>query len=423
MEASDNETIPKQESAIPETELKVIPLASSTEALPLSTKPSTESAAKVSSEASIESTTGHFLWEATFQLNQSNSDETSKASDVTTVASLVNLNETVEATESPEVQVKASINYSKCAAGRFECLNGTSIKDGSACISQSERCDSIAHCSDGSDEADCEALGCPGHFQCADKSCLARPLVCDGVVQCKDGSDEDPALCSKWQCEFDEISCGEKGPCLPSILQCDGIQHCPNGTDEMNCPDNCRNDQFYCSWQRKCIPDAWLCDGKFDCSDGEDERACDCSAEQFKCNTGGCVSQKFVCDGEAQCPDASDEWNCLNLTMVESEGIQVSALRVKRSDGRHNFVCADNWNQNMSNAVCATLGYAEANYWTALRFGTDNEKTVAIDADAAQSGLIGAWNETEKCESQSIVTIICEQYSKLFLRNLRHCHD
>jgi hypothetical protein len=40
------------------------------------------------------------------------------------------------------------------------------------------RCDSVIHCTDGSDEDNCKEMACLTHFQCSDGSCLARNLVC-----------------------------------------------------------------------------------------------------------------------------------------------------------------------------------------------------------------------------------------------------
>jgi len=97
-----------------------------------------------------------------------------------------------------------TIVYSKCNAGQFQCINGTS-RDGAYCVSLSAKCDSENDCSDGSDEINCEAEGCPGNFRCASGQCLKRHLVCNKIMDCDDGSDERD--CDNWKCQSDEFSC------------------------------------------------------------------------------------------------------------------------------------------------------------------------------------------------------------------------
>lgn len=92
--------------------------------------------------------------------------------------------------EKPVTEGFSFAGFSRCASGQFQCINGTSIKDGSYCIPKSDRCDSVDHCSDASDETDCIKEGCPNNFQCANGQCLKRHLVCDGILNCNDGSDE-----------------------------------------------------------------------------------------------------------------------------------------------------------------------------------------------------------------------------------------
>ena len=112
---------------------------------------------------------------------------------------------TVEATSHIDVSflnLPSSAVFSKCAAGQFQCVNGTS-RDGAYCVKLSAKCDSENDCSDGSDELNCE--GCPGNFKCASGQCLKRDLVCNKIVDCDDGSDEKN--CEEWKCQFDEFRC------------------------------------------------------------------------------------------------------------------------------------------------------------------------------------------------------------------------
>lgn len=263
-----------------EMELKVIPLQTTRKPdrpddISAEAENQTE---KVNSTEITESTTGHFLSQATFQpaikqsvgtsLKSSDNEGNDTTGNDNGMMNAFNENSTnvmdSSALSTPTPTLK--FGYTRCTAGQFECLNGTSIIDGDACISLSQRCDSIQHCSDASDEADCEMLGCPDQFQCSDGTCLARSLVCDKILHCADGSDEADTLCGDWKCKFDEMACSENGPCLPAILKCDGIEHCSNQADETNCPDTCKNNEFYCSSQRKCIPETFVCDGKIDCN-------------------------------------------------------------------------------------------------------------------------------------------------------------
>lgn len=393
-----------------DTELKVIPLPSSTTTAedPPPEKSTTSNETNTASEESTETTTGHFLSKATFHLNSSDSLGTSEPSDKTQTP------ETMTTTTTVAVPIERSnFNYSRCTAGQFECQNGTSIKDGSACINQNERCDSIFQCSDRSDETDCELLGCPGHFQCNDGACLARSLVCDSVVHCRDGSDETEDLCKSWQCKFDEIACGPMGPCLPSIQQCDGIQNCANQADEANCPEKtCGSSQFYCSWQRKCIPETWVCDGKIDClGGGEDERLCDCQPDEFKCNSGGCVSVEYVCDGQPQCPDLSDEFNCFNLTETDTIESINTALQVKRYNNQFAFVCAENFTQANAKAICNELGFAGVSEWSNHSLLTNEVNLVRITS-GDESSFLANLNSTNKCENDLVIALECEQFCK-----------
>lgn len=391
-------------------------------------------------EESTESTTGHFLSKATFQptktvgtsLNSSSENGKDLERDNGNEKEVMTANKT-----NTDQNENTNFGYSRCTAGQFECLNGTSLNDGGACISLSQQCDSIFDCSDNSDESDCEMLGCPGHFQCSDGSCLARSLVCDKILHCLDGSDESENLCgNEWKCGFDEFACSENGPCLPGILQCDGIPQCSNQADETNCPDTCKNDEFYCSWQHKCIPETFVCDGKIDCSGGEDERSCDCPEGQFKCNTGRCVPGHYVCDGQPQCADLSDDWDCYNLTTIQKYTNETtnpndntgtalaSALQIRKTDGKFAFVCYENWNLNHADSICKNFGFVASKDYSAIQVDTTNMSVVNIDHDYhPMNSMLTNLNQTDSCLGDKIVALECKKYGKYFLNESHICFE
>nr|CAD7264850.1 unnamed protein product [Timema shepardi] len=351
--------------------------------------------------------------------------------------------------------------FSKCAAGQWQCVNGTS-QEGAYCVSLSAKCDSINDCSDGSDEIGCIVDGCPGNFQCSSGQCLKRHLVCNGIVDCNDGTDESD--CETWKCLFDEYQC-PSGRCIPVLWQCDGKPDCDNHTDEFNCQSSCANDEYLCP-ERWCIPMTWRCNGVPECANGEDEKLCGlgkvelaevnphlrggrvenhlgkttpsssdrdlnldlpvlssrastrqahCSLDQFKCNTGGCISQALVCDGVEHCPDFSDEWDCIHLHP------ETTRLEIRSPENRWHPVCGDNWDSKWSDLVCQNLGYSKAIYTEHPISESDHNVTgyymLKPGADAAVGNgnprfpavLQRAATDT-LCTTDSTVEISCQEF-------------
>lgn len=151
-----------QNTKVSEMDLKVIPLHTSRRPDRDDIAIKDDSQTETSSEE--ESTTGHFLSKATFQPSNKQSVGTSlKSSDKDgndTISSNnngpenvlndnnsmnVNFNDSSSSAPAP-MPNPDFVGYTRCTAGQFECSNGTSIIDGSACISLSQRCDAIAHC-------------------------------------------------------------------------------------------------------------------------------------------------------------------------------------------------------------------------------------------------------------------------------------
>ncbi|XP_063991709.1 mucin-2-like isoform X2 [Diachasmimorpha longicaudata] len=310
---------------------------------------------------------------------------------------------------SPEAPFPTML-FSKCNAGQFQCLNGTS-RDGAYCVELSSKCDSENDCSDGSDEINCQEDGCPGNFQCASGQCLKRHLVCNGIVDCDDGSDEEK--CSDWTCHFDEFKC-PNNRCIPDLWRCDGRPDCDDHKDEYSCSESCGNNEYLCPTENWCIPQTLRCNGLPDCANGEDEKLCDCTVDQFKCRTGGCVNLDQVCDGVEHCPDHSDEWNCLaaNLTIDKTQADdreQLTLLKIKMGSERLS-VCSDDWTKSQSDEYCKALGYAGSDV-TQTTVYTGEGSVLRLKTPPTGSNLLANLMKKDVCESGEIVKVSCQEFT------------
>ncbi|KAK0182266.1 hypothetical protein PV327_000421 [Microctonus hyperodae] len=317
-----------------------------------------------------------------------------------------------------------TFTFSKCNAGQFQCVNGTS-RDGAYCVNLSSKCDSENDCSDGSDELNCEDTGCLGNFQCRSGQCLGRHLVCNGIGDCDDGSDEEK--CDEWRCHFDEFKC-PNGRCIPDLWRCNGRPDCEDHRDEYSCSESCGNNEYLCPTENWCIPLTWRCNGVPECANGEDEKLCDCALDQFKCQTGGCVASNLVCDGIEHCPDLSDEWDCLIANMsienikessinddltAMSVGQQPTLLKIKQSDNLRYMVCADNWNKNVSDSYCRSLGYFGSETTQTLVQNNDGGKFLRLNENYHNddSNFVSYLEITDSCEMGNVVKISCQEFS------------
>lgn len=194
------------------------------------------------------------------------------------------------------VPVSASID---CSDGTIACL------DGSACYSDSDRCDKVPDCPDFSDERNCTISCSEDEFYCvADDECFPNSYKCDGGSDCSDDSDE--VECGNVTCSLDsEFMCLADKKCIVGTLRCDGMPHCHDNSDEMDCdseepePSQCDPDQsFDCTGDgTHCIQLQKRCDSHEDCPNGEDETdaLCSSNSSDSRCSiqNGGCSHTCF----------------------------------------------------------------------------------------------------------------------------------
>uniref|UniRef100_A0A8C2YEP1 Corin, serine peptidase n=1 Tax=Coturnix japonica TaxID=93934 RepID=A0A8C2YEP1_COTJA len=167
----------------------------------------------------------------------------------------------------------------------------------------------------------------PSHFKCRSGRCVLASRRCDGQADCEDDSDEDSCGCKErglWECPLKKI-------CIKHTMICDGFPDCPDMMDEKNC-------SF-------------------------------CEKDELECANHECVPRELWCDGQADCSDSSDEWDCVTLSKNMNS---LMFLTVHRS-AADNHVCADEWQENLSQLACNQMGLGRENaaVWKVV-FGISN---------------------------------------------------
>ena len=190
-------------------------------------------------------------------------------------------------------------------------------------------CDSYSDCKYGEDEYHCGfsfGINCTQDNHTTDVW-VDRKHICDGEPYCENSEDEDPELCQSRN--NIKLTCKEKGSdhtkAIKEINTCyyprsyssttsnNDFLGCEGLLDQMNCTDT---NVLNCSVQNHPntrIRDRWLCNNWQVCDDGIDEL---CYTLSETCT----VHKYMFCDGKIDCPQkGEDEQNCKNKTETNFE--------------------------------------------------------------------------------------------------------
>ncbi|XP_061168048.1 atrial natriuretic peptide-converting enzyme-like [Saccostrea echinata] len=118
----------------------------------------------------------------------------------------------------------------------------------------------------------------------------------------------------------------------------------------------CQSNQISCDTDR-CIDISFLCDDYRDCEDNADEAHCAaCSTGEYKCNpvSSLCIKHSEVCNGVPDCYEEVEEAECIKLGNGSDSGV-IQVYNSVSDDWEE--VCADDWNETLSDLVCQQLGY------------------------------------------------------------------
>nr|XP_001495620.4 atrial natriuretic peptide-converting enzyme isoform X1 [Equus caballus] len=204
----------------------------------------------------------------------------------------------------------------------------------------------------------------PSHFKCSSGRCVLASRRCDGQADCDDDSDEENCGCEErelWECPSNK-------QCLKPIVVCDGFPDCPESMDEKNCSL--------------------------------------CQDDDLECANHECVSRDRWCDGEADCLDSSDEWDCVTL----SKKVNSSSFLTVHKSAREHHVCADGWQETLSQLACKQMGLGEPSVTGMIQEQEQDQQWLTLHSNwESLSGttLHELLVEGQSCHSRSKISLLC----------------
>lgn len=143
-------------------------------------------------------------------------------------------------------------NLNASGSVQCSCVEGRLAEDGKRCYNAKQTCTDSS-------------------FRCSDGGCVPFQLTCDSIPHCTDGSDEEPGYCGHRGCPHGWFLCLNRR-CVPENVTCNSVDNCGDSSDEANC--TCSDEEHFRCNNGQCILKNFWCDKDLDCTDASDEMNC-----------------------------------------------------------------------------------------------------------------------------------------------------
>ncbi|XP_030060906.1 enteropeptidase [Microcaecilia unicolor] len=125
-----------------------------------------------------------------------------------------------------------------------------------------------------------------------------------------------------------------------------------------------------------------------------------CTQEDFQCGSGECIAFVNLCDGHQHCRDGSDEAECVRLI---NDSVSTSGLLQFRLQNKWCMVCADDWNNQISDTICHQLGLGNSNRTVPLAFDGIGQ---FVKLSRAENGSL-MLSPSDQCLNHSVIHLQC----------------